>query len=119
VTIIKAVYIGRREPLPPFIVAPNKKIIENWLKDKLKGEERIAYTPISYTNNKIALEYIDYLIKYTRAGLDKLWKILLLDGHESHYTEEFKIRAQENYILLFYFLLCLTYVLQPLNISIF
>jgi hypothetical protein len=119
VTIIKTVYADRREPPPPFIVAPGKKIMENWLEDELKGDERIACTPTGYTNNEIALEYIDHLIKHTRAGPDKPWKILLLDGHESHHTEEFKIRAQENHILPFYFLSHLTYILQPLDVGIF
>jgi hypothetical protein len=74
---------------------------------------------MGYTNNQIALEYLDHLILYTKASSIKGWKILLLDGHESHRIDEFKLKAIENYILLFYFPSHLTHILQPLDVSIF
>jgi hypothetical protein len=57
--------------------------------EKLIRMEEIAYTPISYTNNEIIMKYLNYLIKYSKARLDKPWKILLLDGHESHHYKPF------------------------------
>ena len=55
VTIIKIVYADRREPPPPFIIAPSSKIIENWIADEFRGNEAIVSTPTGYTNNDIAL----------------------------------------------------------------
>jgi hypothetical protein len=119
VTIIKTILADRREPLPLFVIAPGKKIMDNWINKKLIGTERIAATPTGYTNNEIALQYMDHLIKHSRAGPDKPWKILLLDGHESHRTDLFQLKAAENHIKLFYFPSNLTHVLQPLDIGIF
>jgi hypothetical protein len=59
------------------------------------------------------------LILHTKAGPIKAWKILLLDGHESHRTDEFKLKAIENHILPFYFPSHLTHILQPLDVGIF
>ena len=65
------------------------------------------------------MEYLDHLIEHSRAGPDKPWKILLLDGHESHRTDDFQLKAAENHIKLFFFPSHLTHVLQPLDVGIF
>ena len=65
------------------------------------------------------MDYLDHLIKHSRAGPDKPWKVLLLDRYESHYFEDFVIKAHENYIKLWYFPSHLTHVLQPLDVGIF
>jgi hypothetical protein len=93
--------------------------MDNWIRDELVGKEMVACSPIGYTNNEIALQYLDHLIKHIRAGLTKPWKILLLDGHESHYTNEFQLKAAEHHIKLFYFPSHLTHILQPLDVGIF
>jgi hypothetical protein len=43
---------------------------------------------------------------------------LLLDGHESYMTNEFKLKAIENHIKLFFYIY-LIYILQLLDIGIF
>jgi hypothetical protein len=93
--------------------------MDNWMADELVGQERVECTPTGYTNNQIALQYFDHLIKHTRAGPTKPWKILLLDGHESHRTDAFQLKAAENHIKLFYFPSHLTHALQPLDVGIF
>jgi len=72
ITMIKTIIANGREPLPPFVIALRKKVIDNWINKKLIRKERIAATLISYTNNEIAMQYIDYLIKYSHARPDKL-----------------------------------------------
>ena len=52
-------------------------------------------------------------------GLNKPWKILFLDGHESHRYDPFQLKAAEHHIKLFYFPSHLTHVLQPLDVGIF
>ena len=89
VTVIETAIADGREPLPPFIIAPGQKIMDSWVSEKLIGTEHIACTPIGYTNNEIVMRYLNYLIKYSKAGPDKPWKILLLNGHESHHYKPF------------------------------
>jgi hypothetical protein len=84
VTIIETIHANSREPLLLFVITPGKKIMDNWVLENLIGTEYIKYMPTGYINNNIAIKYLDYLIKYSRAGPDKPWKILLLDSHESH-----------------------------------
>jgi hypothetical protein len=71
VTIIETIQADGREPPPPFIITPGQKIMDNWIRDELVGKERVACSPTGYTNNEIALQYLDHLIEHTRAGLTK------------------------------------------------
>ena len=119
VTIIETIIADGREPLPPFVITPGKKIMDNWITAELVGTERLACSPTGYTNNEIAMEYLDHLIQYSRAGPEKPWKLLLLDGHESHRTEQFQLKATEHHIKLFYFPSHLTHILQPLDVGVF
>jgi hypothetical protein len=71
ITIIKTIIIDGREPLPLFVIALKKKVIDNWINKKLIKKEKIVATLISYTN-EIAMQYINHLIKYSHARPDKL-----------------------------------------------
>lgn len=119
VTVIETIHADGREPLPPFVIAPGQKIMDNWISKNLIGTEHIACTPTGYTNNEIAMQYLDHLIKHSHARPEKAWKILLLDGHESHRYQPFQLKAAEYHIKLFYFPSHLTHVLQPLDVGIF
>lgn len=120
VTIIETVFASGRKPLPPFVICPGKKVMDNWVKQKqLVGDEYITCTPTGYTNNEKALEYLDHFIKHTGASVSSPWYMLLLDGHESHRTLEFRKKAAEHNIKLFWFPSHLTHALQPLDVGIF
>ena len=47
------------------------------------------------------------------------WKLLLLDGHTSHRSDEFLFLAEKYHIILFEYPSHLTHVLQPLDVGIF
>jgi hypothetical protein len=64
-----------------------------------------------YINSNLALEYLDHLILHTQAGQDKPPKVLLMDQHGSHITEEFIIKATDHNIHPFPFPSHLTHVL--------
>ena len=119
VTICEAIRADGTEPPPPFIIVPGEKVMEAWVAQELVGEERIRPTTTGYTNNEVALEYLDHLILHLRAGLSKPWKILLLDSHESHKTDGFQLKAMQNHIFSFYFPSHLTHALQPLDVGVF
>jgi hypothetical protein len=55
ITIVKTIIADRRKPLLPFIIAPKKQIMDNWINEKLISKERIIATLIGYTNNEVAL----------------------------------------------------------------
>ena len=55
VIVVETIIVDGRKPLPLFVIAPKKQIIDNWINEKLISKERIATTLTGYTNNKVAL----------------------------------------------------------------
>ena len=45
----------RREPIPPLIIYPGKRIIESWIHDNLKGSEVITLSTTGYINEEIII----------------------------------------------------------------
>jgi len=119
VTILEAISADGREPPPPLIICPGKRIMESWIHDNLKGSEVIALSPTGYTNEAIAIAWLKHFIKHTHAGPTKQWKMLLLDGHITHENPDFVILAHENHIKPFEYPSHLTHVLQPLDVGVF
>ena len=72
-----------------------------------------------YTNKEISLIYLDYIILYTNARLDKCLKVLLIDQHSSYIDPAFTIKATAHNIHLYPFPGHLTHVLQPLDVGVF
>jgi hypothetical protein len=89
VTMVETIHADGRDPLPPFIIALGQKIMDSWVSEELVSSKHITCTLIGYTNNEVIMQYLDHLIKYSKARLEKPWKILLLDGHESHRYKPF------------------------------
>ena len=119
VTIIECISADGREPIPPLIICPGKRIMESWIHNNLKGSEVIALSTTGYTNEEIAIYWLKHFIKYIGAGPDKPWKMLLLDGHITHKNSDFVILAHKNHIKPFEYPSHLTHVLQPLDVSVF
>jgi hypothetical protein len=71
VTVIETAIADRRESLSLFVIAPGQKIINNWILEKLIRTEYIVCTSTGYTNNNIVIQYLDYLIKHSKAKLNK------------------------------------------------
>jgi len=111
VTIIEAICADGRPPPPPVIICPREKNMESWIHENLTGAEVITVSPTGYTNENIALAWLTHFIKHVRAGPNKHWRILLLDGHSSHQQNDFIIKCHENHIVSFQFPSHMTHVL--------
>ena len=119
ITIIEAISANGREPPPPLVICLGKRIMESWIHDNLKGGEVIDQLEIGYTNERIAIAWLNHFIKHTKARLDKPWKLLLLDSHITHENPDFVILAHENHIKPIEYPSHLTHVLQPLDVGVF
>ena len=90
--------------------------MESWIHNNLKGNEVIAQSATGYTNEAIAISWLQHFITFINAGPDKPWKLLLLDGHITHENPDFVILAYDNHVALLEFPSHLTHVLQPLDV---
>jgi len=111
--------IANGTTIPPLMIIQGKQHMENWYSSKLEKGVRVVLSDSGYTNKEISLIYLDHIILHTNAGLDKPLKVLLIDQHGSYIDPKFTIRATVHNIYLYPFPSYLTYVLQPLNVSVF
>jgi hypothetical protein len=119
VSVIEDICADGSKPLPPAIICPGKRHMENWFHESMEGGERIMLSASGYTNEQLAIQWLEHFIKYTGAGPTKKWKLLLMDGHKSHRTPEFTLLALQNHIEPFAFPSHLTHILQPLDVGVF
>lgn len=120
ITIFETIYAdGYKKPIPPLVVCPGVKVMDNWIHDYLTGDEAITTSPTGYTNDKVVMDYLDHLILHTKASPTKHWILFFLDGHLTHEYPDFVIKAAEHHIALHVFLSHLTHTLQPLDVGVF
>ena len=119
ITIIETISADGSPPLPPVVICPGEKIMEDWVHDNLSGAEVIAVSQTGYTNESIALSWLDHFIKHVGASPKAQWHILLIDGHITHHKDDFILKCHEYHIVPFVFPSHLTHVLQPLDVGVF
>ena len=102
VTIIETICADGSEPIPPVVICPGVRIMESWFGDgeTFEGGELIMTSPTGYTNEALAMIWLNHFIQHTKAGPDKPWKLLLLDGQSSHETPEFVLTSLAHNIQL-------------------
>jgi hypothetical protein len=102
----------------PMVIIKAATLLENWAID-LPKHYLINLTESGYSTDTTTLEWLKHFHWMTIKHTKGVWRLLLLDGHGSHYTKEFATFAAEVKILLFAFPPHLTHILQPLDVGCF
>ena len=119
ITIIETISADGGQSIPPAIICPGQRFMESWLHENLQGEELLMLSPTGYTNESLALDWLQHFIQHSGAGPDKPWKIHLLDGQKSHESPSFVLNCLANNIELIEYPSHMTHILQPLDVGVF
>lgn len=106
---------GTGKSVDPLLIFQGKQPQTTWIPLNMP-EIHIEATKNAWTNNDVGIRWFKHIF-LPQSGYRK--KLLLLDGHESHISEEFRLFARENDQLLFYLPPHSTHLLQPLDLSYF
>ena len=106
--------------IPPFIILAAQYHLANWYTEcNLPADWRIATTDNGWTTNAVGLDWIKHFDLHTASRTKGKYRLLILDGHESHYSTEFELHCQQNNIIT----LCMpphsSHLLQPLDVGCF
>jgi hypothetical protein len=106
--------------VPPFLVVQGKYYLSSWYTEGgLPDDWVIKTTGNGWTNNKTGLEWLQHFDKHTRGCTKGPYRMLVLDGHESHESAEFQGYCKAHNIIT----LCLpphsSHLTQPLDIGCF
>ena len=106
--------------LPPFLVVQGANHLAHWYSQtNIPGNWVIKTTSNGWTDNETGLEWIRHFDQHTKPRAKGAYRMLVLDGHESHKSPEFDEFCKDNKIIT----LCLpahsSHLLQPLDVGCF
>ena len=105
---------------PPFIIYKGRVHISAWYEEAdIPRNWKLSVSKNGWTNNELGLEWLKHFDSYTKARQVGAYRLLILDGHESHLNQDFKDYCLEHKILT----LCMpahsSHILQPLDVVCF
>ncbi|KAJ6437534.1 hypothetical protein O9K51_09740 [Purpureocillium lavendulum] len=106
--------------IPPFIILAGQHHLANWYQEcDLPADWRLATTDNGWTTNEVGLDWIKHFDCHTASRTKGPYRLLILDGHESHHSTEFELYCKEHNIIT----LCMpshsSHILQPLDVGCF
>ncbi|PQM43479.1 hypothetical protein VC83_09606 [Pseudogymnoascus destructans] len=90
--------------------------MDSWYHANLQGTELIMLSDTGFSNSQLALRWLEHFSEHTPS---EETKVLLLDSHVSHTSDDFVIMAVNHNIIIYTFPSHLTHILQPLDVWIF
>ena len=106
--------------IPPFIILAGQYHLANWYQEcNLPATWRITTTDNGWTTNEKGMDWIRHFDFHTASRTKGTYRLLILDGHDSHHSEEFETYCREHNIIT----LCMpphsSHLLQPLDVGCF
>jgi hypothetical protein len=106
--------------VPPFLVVQGKNHLANWYTDGgLPPDWVIKPTSNGWTNNETGLEWLKHFDKHTAARAKGPYRMLVLDGHESHESAEFQEYCKAHNIITLGLPPHSSHLTQPLDVGCF
>ena len=111
---------GEGWDVPPFLVVQGKNHLANWYTDGgLPHDWVIKPTSNGWTNNETGLEWLKHFDKHTAARAKGPYRMLVLDGHESHESAEFQEYCKAHNIVTLGLPPHSSHLTQPLDVGCF
>lgn len=104
--------------IPPFVIFGGKILISDWYPG-MPRDWVITVSPNGWTSNELAIKWLKHFDAHTKARTQGVYRLLIIDGHESHNSHEFHKYCEEQKIIV----LCMpphsSHLLQPLDVGCF
>ncbi|APA10190.1 hypothetical protein SS1G_07383 [Sclerotinia sclerotiorum 1980 UF-70] len=111
---------GEGETIPPFLVVQGQYHLSNWyIESDFSADWAIKPTSNGWMNNEIGLEWLKHFDKHTSQRRKGKYRMLVLDGHESHESIPFQSYCKSNDIICIKLPLHSSHLTQPLDIGCF
>jgi hypothetical protein len=106
--------------LPSYVVVKGRYHLTPWYENgRFPKDWRIHTSTNGWTTNEIGLDWIKHFNLHTKARTQGVYRLLVLDGHESHHSDDFDTYCKENNIIP----ICMpphsSHFLQPLDVGCF
>ena len=108
--------------LPPMVIFQGKGLYRDWFDadDDYADQNAIfAHSDKGFTTNDLATQWLSYFDTWTRDAANSQQCLLILDGRRTHYSPDFIRYAVQNKITFLSYPGHTTYLLQPLDVSVY
>ena len=102
--------------IPPFIILVGKVHQLGWYR-ALPANQVVAISDNSWTNNKLEYKWIQHFNRHTESSIKGVYRLLILNGHNSHATPKFDQYCINYKIITLYMPAYTSHLLQPLNVG--
>ena len=102
-----------------FIIMPGRVFKEKMFDNNLPANTKIRVSEKGYTDDETALQWLWHFHNETKGRMRGRYRLLILDGHQSHLTYEFLSTAESLDIICFCLLAHSTHFTQPLDVACF
>ncbi|KAL2884579.1 hypothetical protein HOO65_110050 [Ceratocystis lukuohia] len=117
ITVIHAIN-AEGQSIAPFIIGAEHHRLANWYQDcALPGDWLIATSTNECTDNDLGLEWLKHFDRSTASRSTGPYRLLILDGHESHHSAHFERYCEENKIVALCMPANASHLLQPLDVG--
>jgi hypothetical protein len=99
-----------------FLIFAGKVLISNWFHN-LPHDWVIQVSPTGWTNNNLLLAWLKHFDAHAKSV--GAYRLLIIDGHESHCSTEFQDLCKEKKIITLCMPPHLSHLLQPLDVACF
>ncbi|KAK7582935.1 hypothetical protein V3481_012230 [Fusarium oxysporum f. sp. vasinfectum] len=119
ITVIQAIN-AEGQSIAPFIIGAGQYHLANWYRESnLPADWVIATSQNGWTNNELGLEWLKHFDRSTTKRSNARYRLLILDGHESHHSTDFERYCKDNKIITLCMPAHASHLLQPLDIGCF
>ena len=106
--------------IPPMLILSGELTPEKWFpENNLDGDILLSISLTGYSNDELALKWLQYFERHSRKTQMGVWRLLIIDGYGSHLTYEFYEYAQRHRIELFALPPHYTHLTQSLDAGCF
>ncbi|KAJ3535681.1 hypothetical protein NM208_g7040 [Fusarium decemcellulare] len=119
ITVIQAIN-AEGQSIAPFIIGAGQYHLANWYREcDLPSDWVIATSQNGWTDNQLGLEWLKHFDRSTAKRSVGRYRLLILDGHESHHSADFERYCEENKIITLCMPAHASHLLQPLDVGCF
>lgn len=129
----KTVQLGNREwtaviqginatgwAIPPFVIFQGKYHLSAWYKDEdVPHDWVIGVSDNGWTTNELGLPWLKHFDEDTKRRTVGTYRLLIIDGHESHDSLQFQQYCKDNNIITFCMPSYSSHLMQPLDVGYF
>lgn len=106
--------------LPPYIIVAAKNHLSSWYENSLLPHNwAISISENGWTTNEKGLDWLAHFNEHTKTKVCGNYRLLLLDGHESHQSVDFELYCKANKIITLCMPAHASHMLQPLDFACF